>query len=370
MFLDFAKAAPNTPLLPEIELAVAATYEQEKKWTEAMAQYSRWLATCPDHELKPRAEYHLAWDADQAGLKTNALAAMVKFVAQHPTSEFAPLAQLWVATYYFNAGEMPEAERNYKLIFQNTNWPPSEQTYQAQLMAGRAAIARQGWKEVHEYFLGVWNNTNGPSTDLRVQALFEYGQSLMLWTSPTETNKLANCGEATLVFGQICDQYPTNRLAARAWFEKANCNLQWALSRQQFDSLTNALSAYQRVVDSAQADVALRSQAKLGQAITLGKWADQKSGEARTALLKQALSNCLDVVYGSNNILRDDEQPDPAVTQEAGEKAFELAETLQAWSQAANIYMRLTNMWPLLDPSLRKRATNIFKVLEREKQSR
>jgi hypothetical protein len=57
--------------------------------------------------------------------------------------------------------------------------------------------------------------------------------------------------------------------------------------------------------------------------------------------------------------------------QKAAEKAFELAETLQAWSQAANIYMRLTNsVWPLTDPSMRKRATNVFENLEREKQSR
>jgi hypothetical protein len=272
---------------------------------------------------------------------------------------------------------MPEAERNYKFLFQNTNWPPSEQTYQAQLMAGRAAVARQGWQDVRDYFLGVFNNTNGPSTDLRVQALFEYGQSLMQWTSPTETNKLANCGLAVQVFNQICDEHPSNRLAARAWFEKANCSLQWALAKQQYDLLTNALSAYQLVIDSSQADVALRSQAKLGQAITLGKWAEQKTGEARTALLKQALSNCLDVIYG--NILRDDEHLDQSLAQIVGEKAFEkiaekafeLAEALQAWSQAANIYTRLTNsVWPLLDPSLRKRATNVFENLEREKQNR
>jgi hypothetical protein len=115
--------------------------------------------------------------------------------------------------------------------------------------------------------------------------------------------------------------------------------------------------------------LALRSEAKLGQAITLGKWAEQKAGDTRTALLKQALSNCLDVVYG--NIQRDGERPDPSSMQKAAEKAFELAETLQAWSQAANIYMRLTNsVWPLTDPSMRKRATNVFENLEREKQSR
>jgi TolA-binding protein len=369
MFLDYAKMTPDAPLLPELQLAVAATYEQEKKWTEAIAQRDSWLASYPTNALRPRAEYYRAWDTDQAGLKTNALAAFVRFVAKFPKSEFAPLAQWWVAGYYYNAGEMPEAELNYKLLFQSTNWAPCELTYRAQLMAGRAAVARQGWKDVPAYFLGVYNNTNGPSVDLRVQALLEYGQSLMQWTAPAETNKLYNCEEATRVFGRICDEHPTSRLAVRAWFEKANCNLQWALARQQYDSLTNALSAFQRVVDSPQADVALRSEAKLGQAITLGKWAEQKAGETRTALLKQALSNCLDVVY--KNILRDDERPDPSSMQKAAERAFELAETLQAWSQAANIYMKLTNsMWPLTDPSVRRRATNVFENLEREKQSR
>ncbi|MGO8931431.1 MAG: tetratricopeptide repeat protein [Limisphaerales bacterium] len=379
MFLDFAKTAPDAPLLPELQLAVAATYEQEKKWPEAIAQYDNWLTNYTNNALLPRAEYYRALDTDQAGLKTNALAALVKFVAKYPTNEFAPLAQWWVAVYYYNAREMPEAELNYKLLFQSTNWPPSELTYRAQLMAGYAAVARQGWKDVHDYFTGLVNNTNGPNIDLRVQALFDYGRSLMQWTAPTETNKLANCEEATRVFGRICDEYPTNRLAVAAWIEKANCYLQWALARQQYDSLTNALYAYQRVIDSPQADAALRSQAKLGQAITLGKWAEQKTGETRTALLKQALSNCLDVVYG--NILRDDEQPDASssLAQKVGEKAFEkvaekafeLAEALQAWSQAANIYMRLTNsVWPVLDPSLRNRATNVFENLKREKENR
>jgi tetratricopeptide (TPR) repeat protein len=236
-------------------------------------------------------------------------------------------------------------------------------------MAGRAAVARQGWKDVHDYFLGLYNNTNGPSLDLREQALFEYGQSLMQWMAPTETNKLANCEEATRVFGRVCDEYSTNRLAVRAWIEKANCYLQWALARQNYDSLTNALDAYQRAFGSPQADVALRSEAKLGQAVTLGKWAEQKTGEARTALLKQALSNSLDVVYGT--ILRDDERRDPYLTQKTAEKALDLAEALQAWSQAANIYMRLTNsVWPLTDPSMQKRATNIFENLKREKENR
>jgi tetratricopeptide (TPR) repeat protein len=366
MFLDFTTTARNAPLLPELQLAVAATYEQEKKWAEAIAQYDNWLAGNPKHALLPRAEYYRAWDTAQAGLKTNALAAFVRFVADFQTNEYAPLAQWWVASYYYSAGEMTEAERNYKLLFQNTNWPPSELAYQSRMMAGRAAVRRQGWNQVPDYFPGLYNNTNGPSPDLREQALFEYGQSLMQWTAPGETNKLANCEEATRCFGRVCDEYSTNRLAVRAWIEKANCYLQWALARQNYDSLTNALNAYQRAFDSPQADVDLRSEAKLGQAITLGKWADQKTGEARTALLKQALSNCLDVVY-----VGDGERLDPSLRQKAAEKAFDLADALQAWSQAVNIYMRLTNsVWPLTDPSMQKRVTNAFENLRREKENR
>jgi hypothetical protein len=205
---------------------------------------------------------------------------------------------------------------------------------------------------------------------LRVQALFEYGKTLMLVADPAETNKLANCETATRVFGRICDDYPTNRLAVPAWIEKANCYLQWALARQQHDSLTNALSAYQRAIESPQADVEDRSEAKVGQATALGKWAEQKTGAERTALFNTALSNCLDVVYG--NILRNaNERLDPFWTKEAGMKALELTEKLQAWSQAANLYMRLTNnVWPLLPAPRDKRVLEELEKLGREELSR
>ena len=177
----------------------------------------------------------------------------------------------------------------------------------------------------------------------------------MQWADPRETNKLANLEEATRVFGRICDEYPTNRLAVPAWIERANCYLQWALARQQSDSLTNALNAYQRVIDSPQADVAARSEAKLGCAIVLEKWAEQKTGAERIALLKQALSNCLDVVYG--NILRTNETWNPFWTKETAIKAFNLAESLQAWSQVVSLYDRLTNnIWPDLPDYLEQRA--------------
>jgi TolA-binding protein len=369
MLLEFAKSAPDAPLLPELQLAVAGTYEQENQWTNAIEQYSRWLAVFTNSSARPQAEYCRAQATSQAHQETNALTLFTNFVARFPTNELAPLAQWWVAGYYYTAGNSLEAERNYALLILNTNWVPSELTYRAQLMAGRAAVKRQGWKEAHDYFLGLFNNTNGPSIDLRVQAFFEYGQSLMEWVEPGETNRLANWDEATRVFGRICDEHPTNQVAVQAWGEKANCYLQAALARQQYDSLTNALNAYQRVIDSPQADVEARSNARVGQAVVFGKWAEQKAGPEQTALLKQALSNCLDVLYGK--ILHDNESLNPKWTKEAGKQAFELAEKLQAWSQQANIYMRLTNsVWPQLPPSYQKRAVKAFENLEREKANR
>jgi TolA-binding protein len=372
MLLEFGNSAPDTPLMPELRLAVAATYERENQWTNAIEQYNRCLAVFTNStysNVRAQAEYYRAWATTYlAGQETNALKLFTSFVAQFPTNELAPRAQLWVADYFYPDNPL-EAERNYKLLFQNTNWAPSVLTFEAQLMAGRAAVAHQGWKDAKDYFTGLYNNTNGPAIDLRLQALFEHGRALMRVVDPTDTNKLANCEEATRAFGRICDDYPTNRLAVPAWGEKANCYLQWALAKQQYDSLTNAINAFQRVVDSPQASVEARSEAKVGQATVLTKWAEQKSGAEQTALLKAALSNCLDVVYG--NILRGNEEPDPFWTKEAGLKAFDLAETLQAWSQVVNIYDRLkSKVWPQLPASLEKRAAKALENAEREKVDR
>src|ERR1035441_620685 len=225
------------------------------------------------HELRAQATY-------LSGEETNALMLFTNFIAHFQSSVLAPRAQLWVADYYYRTGNPVEAERNYQLLYRSTNWPPSELTYQAQLSAGLAAAAHQGWGVAKSYFTNLYNNTNC-STDLRVQALFEYGKTLMLVADPAETNKLANCEMATLVFGRICDEYPTNRVAIPAWNEKAKCYLQWALVRQQYDSLTNAMNAYQHVIEAPHADVAARSEAKVGQATVLVKWAAHNKARVR-----------------------------------------------------------------------------------------
>jgi TolA-binding protein len=342
MLSDFARAVPSDPLRPALELAIARTYEQENQWTNALQCYDRWLSSFTNSDARPEAVFYRAQATYQAGDETNALARFAGFVAQFPTNVLTPLAQMWVGNYYFHNGVFVEAEKSYRWLFQ-TNWPASELKYQAQMMAGLAASARQEWGEARSYFLNLYNNTSCPE-DLRIQALLAHGSCYM---SQDSTNKAADLQQAIESFKRVWSLYPTNRLAALAWGEMGNALLQYAKSSQQYDDATNA---YQQVILATNADVAARSQARVGLAIVLEKQADLAASTNRTALLNQALANCLDVFVGTN--LRDGEESALFWRKEAGLQAGRLAEKLQQWNQAKNVYLQLKGLVPALGPRL------------------
>jgi tetratricopeptide (TPR) repeat protein len=361
MFLDFAKIAPNARSLPEMQLAIARTYEQQDQWGEAIGQYEQWLGTFAAHPARPRAMYACGWANFQAGQFTNALAQFTNIVTQFPTNELAPRAQWWVADYYYNLGDpisLKAAEDNYQLLFQSTNFPPSELTWQAQMMAGRVAVKRQGWSDAKGYFTKLYNDTNCP-TSLRVQALFALGDSWMSSPDSAETNKFANYVEALGFFRTLVEKYPTNKLAGLAWGEMAICHLQWLQGSKQYDSDTNALHDFQQVIDSPQADATARSIAKVGLATLLEKQAEQKTGPEQAALLRLALNNYLDVFHGT--ILKGDETPDIFWVKKSGIEAARLAEGLKEWLSARRIYEQLKDLLPPLRARFEK---NILKVQE------
>jgi hypothetical protein len=105
-----------------------------------------------------------------------------------------------------------------------------------------------------------------------------------------------------------------------------------------------AAAAFQKVIDSPVADVAERSDAKVG----LGRIA--KAG----GQLSQALDHHLDVVYG--RFLRPGETLDPQWTREAGLEAALLLEESRRWAEAAKVYERLGELIPTLKPAMEKRA--------------
>jgi TolA-binding protein len=352
IFLKFEEMFPNSLLRPEAELAIARTYEQDQPpdWSAAIRQYENWQKDYPAHASRARVDYALASANFQAGIETNAFELFTNFIAQFPTNELAPLAQFWVADHYFRLGgtNYMEAERNYKMLYQNTNWQGmplvyTNLVYQSRLMAGRAAMGLPSYNDAIDHFKTLTSDTNCPS-DLNVQALFAYGSALMLQDSPDTNKPLANFQLAMNVFSQICQLYPTNEPGALAWCEIGDC----ALQLTNYDAATNAYA--QVFSPNAPANISVRSRAQIGFGLVLEKRAAQAAGGDQTALLQLALQNYLDVLYGKN--LHDGEMPDLFWVKKAGLQAAGVAETLGEWAQAVAVYQRLEDLLPLLRESL------------------
>ncbi|HWH68379.1 MAG TPA: tetratricopeptide repeat protein, partial [Candidatus Sulfotelmatobacter sp.] len=335
--------------------------EQQEQWPKAIELYDGWLATFTNHPARPSAEYFRGWANFQARRDTNALSCFTNFLVRFPTNEFSPLAQWWVADYYFRQGspaDLKTAEMNYQLLA--LNWPGSQLAYQARMMAGRVAVKRQGWSDAKDYFTKLWNDTNGPP-ELRAQALFALGDTLMSIVDSSDTNKLANYDQAINAFEQICRSYPSNRLAVLAWGEKALCHLQAA----QYSEYDRASNAFRQVIEAPLTNGMARSIATIGLGLVLEKQAQQKTGAEQTTLLKLALNHYLDVFDGK--VLHEGEQPDLFWTQKAGLEAGRLAEALQEWSPALHVYERLQELLPPLRPKLEKSILKAQEQLARQK---
>ncbi len=358
LFQQFASQFPDSELRPQAELAVARSYEQEQDWTNAIHQYENWQQLFPTNALRPQVEYALALANFQAGNETNAFLLSTNFIARFPTNEFAPLAQWWVADHFFRAGDYANAERNYKSVFQNTNWQGSPLAWQAQMMAGRAVVARTDYAgAIRDYFTKLEEDTNCP-IDLRVQATFAHGDALMRWESPDTNNPLANFQAATNVFGQIYQLYPTNEWGALALFYIGECDV-------QLGNYDGAVSTFTQVLDSPAADVAARSQAQIGIGIALEAKAAQSEDPERMELMHTALGNYTDVLYEKN--LRDGEQADSFWRKKAGLQAASLAESLADFQVATNVYLRLEGLFPQARDSFQKKINEIQAHLSAQK---
>ncbi|MGD0209190.1 MAG: tetratricopeptide repeat protein [Verrucomicrobiota bacterium] len=348
LFQKFVETSPNSPLRPQVELAVARTYEQEQDWPSAIAQYESWRNDFPTNALRPQADYALARANFQAGNETNAFGLFTNFIVQFPTNELAPLAQYWVADYYFRLGgtNYVAAEKNYKMLYQNTNWQSSPLIYQARMMAGRAAMGLPSYKDAIDHFTTLTSDTNCPP-DLNAQALFAYGSALMSMDSTDTNNPLANFQLAAKVFGQLD---PTNELGALARVEIGDCNLQLT----NYDEATNA---YAQVVSSTNASVSARSRAQIGFGIALEKKAALATGSDQTALFQFALDNYLDVFdtsIGKN--LREGEVADSFWVKKAGLQALPLVEALGV-ADPEKFFDHLEKLFPQLKESLEKKKT-------------
>ncbi|HEX4342767.1 MAG TPA: hypothetical protein VH255_05215, partial [Verrucomicrobiae bacterium] len=173
----------------------------------------------------------------------------------------------------------------------------------------------------------------------------------------SSTNKQSNLQSAMRIFSQIS---PTNSLYAPAMGRIGDCYLQLGVGNPQFYDL--ASNAYTQVTSLPDADVATRSQAKIGLGIVAEKLAQLRTGTEQTGLLVMAFNDYNDVFL--YDILRGKEKPDPFWTKRAGLAAAATAESLGYWVQAINIYQRMEQLAPPLQPMLEKKIVAARKNLE------
>jgi tetratricopeptide (TPR) repeat protein len=345
-FEQFVNLFPESEWRPQVELLIARVQEQQFAWTNAIAAYDGWLTRFPSNSLRPQVEFQRALAVARSGDETNALGLFTNFVARYRTNELSPRAQWWVADYFFNRDEFAEAEIKFKELFQN--WKTSELTYEARMMAGRAAMQWSAYPNAIEYFTGLTSDTNCPP-DLWARAVLAYGGARMR-LAPAETNRLAGYTAALQMFGQIHQRSTNNEYAALAWGEMGNCYLQMAtLDARNYDAASNA---YQKVISLPAAGVAARSQAQCGLGIILEKLAETSNGDERKALLLRARDCYLDVALGKN--LREGETADEFWVKESGLKALRLLELMQGWSTQdqdtiLNFCRKLQQLLPVLN---------------------
>lgn len=352
---EFVRRYPQSELRPEVELMIAKMREAIGDWAAVLQDYQKWLEQFPTNRLRPQVEFQMALATARSGAETNALTLFTNFVAQFPGNALAPRAQWWIADFYFGRGAYSEAEIQYKQLFQN--WKNSSLTYEAHLMAGRAALPRS-LPDALEHFSNIMSDTNCPVA-LRVQALFAYGGVAMKMV-PSVTNKFERLEQARQAFQAVITEYPTNELVAQAWGEVGNCSLQLAAAEPA--NYLTASNAYQQALTIPSANVATRSQALNGLATVLEKQAAlQTDGTLTTNLLRQARNYDLDVYWDKQ--LAAGETADPYWKKRAGMEAARLSESLGDWPVALGLYrdMARLNLWP--SDQLEKKIANLSQLV-------
>jgi TolA-binding protein len=346
---QFLQATPDSALAAGVRLAVARTYEQERNWPRAAAEYSAWLDAFTNNPARPRAEFFRALATARSDNESGALTLFTNFTAQFPADDLTPLAQRWIADHFWRGDDFVNAELNYQLLFKNH--PVSELRFEAQLMAGRAAFARRP-EEALSYFTNLTSDVNCPA-DIQAQALFASGDTFMAMAiQPAETNlSRGNFKEAARRFSKVAQLYPDKKIAVLALGKVGDCY--WQLGETDPGQYHYAADAYQSVLTNALAGIPERSQAEVGLGLVQEKLGQLASGTNAAALTKQALEHFLNVVYGSNR--RESEQPDAFWVKRAGLDALRVAEALQSWDHLAKLCDTLSELLPPLQPMLEKK---------------
>lgn len=361
---EYNQRFPGRPLQPQVELALAETYLREGGFAEAISAHSAWLEHHATNDLRTRAEFNLAWANAKAGRTAEAIGLFTNFVARFPTNRLAREAQFWVADEHFRQGDFLQAQRGYQIIAESTNWTRTNITYEARMMAGRAAFSAQLWKDAGDHFTRLIEEAESCPIEIQAEAYYALGDTLtrddaglrQLSPNARPADKFV---EARKAFERLTtfSLFATNPLVAHlmplAWGRIGDCCLQLAgEDPKQYDNATNA---YFQAMQHPAADAGARCLAEFGLAHVLEIQALEKDRppESRSALLKQAFDHYFNLVLGGN--LSGREQLDPVWVEKGGFAAARLAEAQGQWALAITVYQTMREIMEPLRSRLDER---------------
>lgn len=340
VFLGVLAKSPDSPLRPELEYAIARTYDYQGQWPEAVADYQKWESNHIGNALLPEVEFHLALACGKAGLTNDALAGFTNFVARYPTNNtFTPWALNWVAEYYYNQKDYISAEKCYQEMFK---YPDVDGlAYEARFWAGRSALAGQRTEDARDYFLKLVNLTNAPQP-LVSQGYLALAETLYQHFVAGQTNE-DYLSQAITAVSKCTNGAPTNSIAVEALGTLAGYWRAWADQNPGASNYTMARQLYETITDfpADSVNVSARSQAEFG----LGLIAEKQHPQSP----QEALDHYLKVLYFNPDRF------DPYWVSTAGQSAALLCEDHQLWGEAVKVYDRVLAALPALRPVLEKK---------------
>jgi TolA-binding protein len=355
LFAEFEQMYPTNDRIPEIRLAIARSFAKQGDWESAITNCSDWVDRFPSNALVAEVKFNLAQANDKAGHETNALILFTNFITQFPTNALAAHAQYWVGDFYWRQHDWLDAEKNYQLV-QNTNWAAMSVTNltltnllpRAELMAGKAAMARTAYKQAIGYFTNLFSSDC--ATNLKLQATFAYADACV---SQDSTNKIADFAEAIRSLTTITNTQPVTPEGARAWARIGDCY--FLMGAHDPEKFADAITNYRAAVDNPAVLSDDRSQARFGIGQSIEKQAGLKRDAEQIDLLKAALRQYVDAFFQS---LHDPGKPSPYWIEKSGLAAGQLAESLQDWQSALCIYSQLKTLLPVMAPQCDNKIEN------------
>lgn len=326
-------------VIPELDLALAESHLAEGNWTNALTLHQAWIGKHSKHESVGKVEFNLGWLYHQSGQEERAFQVYTNYVVQYSKNPLTQAAQDWVAGYYFRNGDVVNAELAYQRVFQNTNFPSSEITWRAQLMAGRVAQARQGWNEAHRYFEGLIQQKGIPS-EIEAEAFYALGDLTI--AEDAKGSVMERFGNAINIFEKLTQRFPESRFVPLAWGRIADCHAQLAgTDKKRYDM---AINFYGKVLGHPNVDISAKSAAQFGLAVVTEAKARRKVPVEKKDV-EESLKAFLRLAY-VDGFVAEGQDPDPFWTAKAIIEAGRILEELGEKTKASEIFKRGGELLP------------------------